>query len=266
MKRKIYLKLALISTLMLLFTACGSDSNRVLQEFSDTVDGDDSGYIEPNKKIFLIGDSTVNNPTDIGMGWGDQIGNYMVNPDNLYNLAQSGSSSKSYKEPDDYYNNWPKTKRFIESTDIDNGGYLLIQFGHNDESYDEDIKTYAGVGNSFYNELREYVVYAQSVSLTPVLITPVERMEKVDGYLHYTHDGYAQTVRDLAQKEGVLLLDLQDKSWNKFNEYKDTEELVSIFGYEDNTHFNSYGADVIASLLKELICSSDNQTLCKQFK
>jgi lysophospholipase L1-like esterase len=97
-------------------------------------------------------------------------------------------------------------------------------------------------------------------------------MEKTEGWeLNHTHiklkGDYAQTVRDLARDEGVLLLDLQDKSWRKFNTYRDKEELISIFGYgQDNSHFNSYGANVVAYWVKELICASGDQSFCSQFR
>ena len=251
------------------------DSNRNWKYYiSGTVaiDGNGNGNnINRNKKIFIIGDSTVANPTPLGVGWGERVAQYMVNPENVHNLAQSGASSKSYRTQD-----WSDTKDFMRESNTEDGSYLLIHFGHNDETiepHEQYMKTYPGIGNSFYNELRNYVIEARNIGVTPVLVTPVERMEKVAGwdldYSHNTLDGdYAQTVRDLAQNEGVLLLDLQAKSWNKFNTYIDKAELISIFGYDpyDNSHFNSYGAGVVAGMVKELICESGDQSFCSQFR
>ena len=232
-------------------------------------------------KIFIIGDSTVHNTTTlngirIGMGWGDILGRYMQNSQNLFNLAQPGASSKSYKERSDleydgWFHNWHQTKEIINDTNITNGGYLFIQFGHNDEIPSSDIGTLPGIENSFYNELKEYVIYARDANLTPVLITPVERMEKYAGYetiqSHIKEVGdYAQTIRDLSQIENVLLLDLQHKSWSNFNNFRDSAALIKTFGYGDNTHFSPTGAKMIASWVKELICDSDNKILCTQFK
>ena len=236
------------------------------------------------KKIFIIGDSTVHNTTvennvRVNYGWGDMLAKYMHNPKNLFNLAEPGTSSKSYQlrsdlEYDGYFHNWFQTKALIQSTDLSSGGYLFIQFGHNDETdeyKEDDIHTLPGMGDSFYNNLKFYIRQAYELGLTPVLITPLERMEKPPGentkqsHIRDTGD-YAQTVRDLSKQENILLLDLQKTSWKKFNQYYDTFALEDKFGFRDSSeHLNEEGANIVAGWVKELICRSKDKVLCSQF-
>ncbi len=222
-----------------------------------------------NAKIFIIGDSTVHNhdvPDGNGsyyeLGWGDVISELAKEPENIFNRARSGASSKSYKVPFDNKYYWQTTKTFIKNSDIQNGAFLLIQFGHNDEHPNQDQHTDPGIGNSFYNELKVYVDEAREMGVVPVLITPVQRQYKEK----YDHKEYAQTMRDLAQNENVMLLDLTEKSFIEFSKYPSTEAIYNKFGYDDHTHFSPTGAKIVASWIKELACKEPDKSLCDQFK
>jgi lysophospholipase L1-like esterase len=212
------------------------------------------------------------------MGWGTAFKDYAIHPENIFNQACSGASSKSYKICDSipelcYKNhNWDNTKQLIYDTDIGEGAYLLIQFAHNDEKKDDPVKaTFPGRGNSFYTELKVFTDEARVMGLIPVLITPVEHMEKNIGedlkQSHIKSSGdFAQTVRDLATDEDVLLLDLQNKSWNEFNKYRDTTAIMQDFAFDDVSHFSPNGAKIVAGWVKELACASIDKELCAQFK
>jgi lysophospholipase L1-like esterase len=211
-----------------------------------------SAGVDKAAKIFLIGDSTVHND-DFGgneKGWGDTMGRLLTNPGNLFNRARSGAGSGSYKDDKNQQRNWTYTKDMMTNADIRHGGYLFIQFGHNEEDYD-----------SFYSNLHKYVAEARRLRFTPVLITPVSRLWKYDG----SHKEYPQIVQNLANNENVLLLDLYQKSWDEFNKYEDHNAVAEKFGFDDHTHFNPEGASIVAGWVKELICSKD-LTLCNQFK
>jgi len=242
-------------------------------------------YAKSNNKdirIFVIGDSTVHNQEGeklngsyLEMGWAnrDALGSYMINASNLYNEARSGASSKSYKIVDTNRHDWEETKNLIKSKDISEGAYLLIQFGHNDEHIEHAGGTYPRYegADSFYKELETYVDWAKNNAVIPVLITPVERRGKSEGNnnhkTHIVNDGdYAQIVRNLAEDKNVLLLDLQNKSWNEYNTYKNTAEINQVLAYDDNTHFSPKGAKIVAGWVKDLACDLDDDILCKQFK
>jgi parallel beta-helix repeat protein len=223
----------------------------------------------PPKPMFLIGDSTVHNadfPDNEGgfweRGWGDMLWETMRDPALLSNEARSGASSLSYKNVSNTRHDWEETKEKMRSIHLNKGAYLLIQFGHNDVDEDPALHTEPGEGDSFYNELKEYIDEARAMGVTPVLITPVERLHK--GRHHHTR--YAQTMRELAANEGVLLLDLTQKSFEEFDKYNSDEDLYNVFAYDDHTHFNPNGARIVASWVVDLACTSDDEALCRQFK
>ncbi len=229
-------------------------------------------------KLFIIGASTVHNTTPSEMGWGTALKEYALNPKNIFNLARAGSSSKSYKvcssKPSECYKsrNWENTKSLIRHTDISDGAYLLIQFAHNDEDESRaDVYTVAGRGNSFYKELKVFVDEARALGVIPILSTPTERMRKRKNHnLERTHkraDGdYGETVRDLAKDSGVLLIDLQKKSYSEFNKYRDTEAIMKKFAFDDTTHFSPKGAKIVAGWVKKLICKTKDKRLYSIFK
>ncbi len=217
--------------------------------------------VDTSVKIFIIGDSTVHNTSQGEAGWGSKLGDYADANITIFNQARSGSSSKSYKVSSSSHHDWDTTKSMMQEADISYGAYLFIQFGHNDEKEDEDLHTEAGIGNTFYTHLQEYIDEARALAVVPVLITSVERM-----YLGgSTHGDYPQTVRDLAIDENVLLLDLQEKSLYEFNQLESEEEILELFSYDDSTHFNPEGASIVAGWVKSLICNSDDLNLCSHF-
>jgi lysophospholipase L1-like esterase len=229
-------------------------------------------------KLFIIGDSTVHNndiPDGNGgfreLGWGDVLNEYMLNPQHVFNEARSGASSKSYKKYSNDKHDWNKTKELINATDISDGGYLLIQFGHNDKNRNDSGHTMPGRYNSFYDELKVFIDESHEMGLTPVLVTPIEEMRverlRQGDHTHITLDGdYPQTIRDLASDEHVLLLDLEKKSFNEFLKYEKSEDLVRVFAYDDHTHFNPKGARIVAGWVKQLVCEYHDRLLCTQFR
>ena len=213
-----------------------------------------------NAKIFIIGDSTVHNTSAGEMGWGSKLGTYMKSPNNVFNRARSGASSKTYKNHSNGHHDWTYTKNMMRNADISNGAYLLIQFGHNDEK-GGSLHTEPGRNNSYYNHLKAYVNEARDLGFTPVLITPVSRQYKGSR----THGQYPQTMKYLAADENVLLLDLEYKSYLEFKKYASDGAIQAVFSYDDGTHFNPTGARIVAGWVKELICNAGNQSLCSQF-
>ncbi len=256
-----------------------------VEEFVDFTVKDGQDQINADKKIFVIGDSTVHNETvdnngvQVNYGWADLLPEYMKNPANLINQAQEGRSSRTYQDRSEYENeewfhNWYQTKELIKNSDISHGAYLFIQFGHNDETdvYNDGIRehTLPGRGESFYNHMRIYITEARELGVIPVLVAPVERlMKEAHSQTNRSHNrqtgDYIQTIKDLAEDEGVLLLDLEQTSWEHFNQYYDSNALREHFGYRDVEHFNHDGALEVAGWLRDVICQTNDQVLCKQF-
>jgi lysophospholipase L1-like esterase len=258
----------------LILNACGSNGSSFTTDVDQLESNDSTKEVikkstrEADKRVYIIGDSTVHNndyPDPNGgffeLGWGDLLASYAKEPENIYNLARSGASSSSYQNPSEKRNNWNKTKNIISQTLTDDGGYLLIQFGHNDSAKD---KPYYNTPKQFYDNLKGYIEYARSKHIIPVLITPINRLYPNKHF----HKEYVEAMKRLAQDEDLLLIDLNQKSFDEFKKVGSHEELAKKFGYDDHTHLNPTGALVVAKWVVELICQNSDKRakeLCSIF-
>lgn len=219
-------------------------------------------------RLFLVGDSTVSAFEDKYFypryGWGTQISKYLRHEIEVYNLALSGRSSKSFVGE-------PQYTELLN--DLDAGDILLIAFGHNDEkSADKTRFTDARLPHtdegSFGYYLNEYYVkLARERNATPVLCTPIVRANEGDDYTaasgHVTeHGDYAEAIRELATEKNVPLIDLCNATKNlylrlgyaraiKFHavvagKYDNEGNLIPDMTTVDATHLNSYGASAVA--------------------
>jgi lysophospholipase L1-like esterase len=217
-------------------------------------------FMLPEKKkiqLFLAGDSTISikEPRYYPeTGWGMPFVYFWDSTVTVVNKAKNGRSTSSFR-------NEGLWKQIMDESQ--EGDYVFIQFGHNDEVPTK--KTYTTEAEFKANLLR-YVTEAREKKMTPLLLTPVAR-RKFDaaGKIEGTHDVYAQIVRDVAKENNVLLIDLDKKSqelyqqmgveYSKllFVQLKPGEHPNYPEGKEDNTHFSELGARLIAQLvLKEL--------------
>lgn len=210
-------------------------------------------------RIFVVGDSTASNYSrDVlpRMGWG-QVFDRLLKPGTtarVVNLAQSGRSSRSF-----ITEGWFK----MLADGLQAGDYVLIQWGHNDEKCDTTGSldwvnrcTYPNDANgtpqgartldklpagttaddlSFQRTLEKYIALARSKGATPVLITPVTRINQdkaVTAYVegafpitrstHITTKGdapgnYSRTVIQTAAANNVAVVDLDAASMAFFN-------------------------------------------------
>jgi lysophospholipase L1-like esterase len=205
-------------------------------------------------RIFLAGDSTMsikeiqNYPET---GWGMPFV-YFWNADvEIVNKAKNGRSTRSFIEEG------------IWSTIMDEikpGDYVLIQFGHNDESK-EKVGRYT-TPDQYKANLEKFITETRNKSGNPVLISPVSR-RKFDkqGMALETHAVYTPFVKEVSEKLKVPFIDLDAKS-REFYQQMGVENSTLLFlhlkpgehpnfpeGKEDNTHFNELGARLIAQLV-----------------
>jgi lysophospholipase L1-like esterase len=210
-------------------------------------------------RIFVVGDSTASNYTASvapRKGWGQVFDRSLKAdaPARVVNLAQSGRSSRSF-----ITEGWFK----VLADNLQAGDYVLIQWGHNDEKCDTTgsldwvnrctypnnasgqiqlpttlDKLTAGTTAedlSFQRSLEKYIALARSRGATPVLITPVTRINQdrtVTAYIegafpitrstHITTRGdgpgnYSQTVIDTATANNVALIDVDAASIAFYN-------------------------------------------------
>ena len=235
--------------------------------------------------IFVIGDSTAANKDTTGgkveRGWGMMLQNcfdvdYIV----VDNHAVNGRSSKSFLDE----GRWDKVLEKIRP-----GDYVIIQFGHNDEKAQPNRHT--DPGSTFDYNLARYVRETREHGGIPVLMNPVVRRNffmkapvvaddeqlrntvfsdtehLVEGdTLNDTHGLYRVAPRDVACRMNCHFIDAnqithdleqglgREASKKLHMWFRPGEESSIPQGKQDNTHYNIYGAQVVADLLADALC------------
>ena len=235
--------------------------------------------------IFVIGDSTAANKDTTGgkveRGWGMMLQNcfdadYIL----VDNHAVNGRSSKSFLDE----GRWDKVLSKIRP-----GDYVIIQFGHNDEKAQPERHT--DPGSTFDENLARYVRETREHGGIPVLMNPVVRrnflvkapviaddeqlrtstfsdgVKMVEGdTLIDTHGLYRVAPRNVARLMNCHFIDAnqithdleqglgREASKKLHMWFRPGEEPSVPQGKQDNTHYNIYGAQVVADLLADALC------------
>ena len=234
--------------------------------------------------IFIIGDSTAANK-DIShdrkeRGWGMALQCFFDDNIVVDNHAVNGRSSLSFFNE----GRWSKVLEKMKP-----GDYVIIQFGHNDEKAPKDRHT--DPGSTFDYMLARYVRETRERGGIPVLMNCVVRrnffvnapendddeklrtttfkdgVKMVEGdTLIDTHGLYRTAPRDVAQRMNVHFVDANQIT-HDLEQGLGTEASKRLHmwflpgqepsvpdGRQDNTHYNVYGAHVVARLLADALC------------
>lgn len=198
--------------------------------------------------IYLAGDSTVTDQdVEPWASWGQFITNYFNDEVVVANFAVSGSALSSFKAS----NRLKKINSLLKP-----GDYLFVEFAHNDEKLKGPENT---AWESYSKYLAEYVETARSKGAIPVLVTPTQRRAfNLDGTLKPTHGDFPDAMRAVAKKLKVPLIDITQMTTQLYEKWGDEPSRKAFVQYpantfpgqvkalEDNTHFNSFGANEIA--------------------
>lgn len=208
-------------------------------------------------RIFWAGDSTVkqNNFTtypQTGIGQGFEL--FIKKEVQMVNLAENGRSTKSFIHEGRLSN--------IDS-EIKEGDFLFIQFGHNDEKADEARHTEAF--GSYQENLQMFARVANKHGAYPLFITPLyRRLFLEDGSLTpNTHLDYPAAMIALGNRLGIPVIDLCSLS-KAYIETLGPVRSKPLFmnlpknlypnypeGKEDNSHLQYEGAVAFAGLIAE---------------
>lgn len=209
-------------------------------------------------KIFLAGDSTIaikETKAYPETGWGMPFINFWDSTVTVVNRAKNGRSTKTFLSE----GLW---KSIID--EAKEGDYVIIQFGHNDESV-EKKERYA-TPDTFKMNLTRFIKETREKKAIPILFTPVSRRKfDKEGNAVETHKEYSALTKEVAKEQNTLFIDLDEKSRALYQQFG-PENSKWLFlqlapgehpnypeGRNDNTHFNELGARLIAQLvLKEL--------------
>lgn len=239
---------------------------------------------ERTTTIFMIGDSTMANK-DISKGkkergWGMALQCFFDDNIVIDNHAVNGRSSLSFINE----GRWDAVLKKMKP-----GDYIIIQFGHNDEKPKADRHT--DPGSTFDYNLAKFVRETREHGGTPILMNCVVRRNfaKVapkndddealrnqtfadapklveSDSLVDTHGLYRVAPRDVAKRMNVHFVDankithdleqgLGKEASKKLHMWFLPGEEPSVpAGKQDNTHYNIYGAHVVAGLLADALC------------
>ena len=211
--------------------------------------------------IFMAGDSTMSiKPPDKRpeTGWGMPFAEMFKKGIKIENKAANGRSTRTFISEG-------KWQSIIDN--VTEGDYVMIQFGHNDGSK-EKVDRYTSP-EDYKKNLEKFVAETRAKNAIPILLTPVvrRRFDK-EGKFYDAHGEYPNVVRLVAKENNVLLIDMQqkseallkqlgkDESIKLFNHLAPNENSNYPKGITDDTHFNEYGAKLMAEIaiqgLKEL--------------
>jgi lysophospholipase L1-like esterase len=203
--------------------------------------------------VWLAGDSTMSIKETKAYpetGWGMPFAYFFDTTVSVRNIAKNGRSTRTFISE--------KLWEGIEKN-LQEGDYVFIQFGHNDESK-EKTDRYASP-EEYKANLLKFISEARAKKANPVLLTPVSRRKFKDTLQVPTHEIYSALVREVAKEQDVPLIDLDVKSmalYQKFGaensrllflQLKPGEHPNYPDGKEDNTHFNELGARLIAQIV-----------------
>ncbi|OSZ80719.1 GntR family transcriptional regulator [Chitinophagaceae bacterium IBVUCB2] len=205
-------------------------------------------------KIFLAGDSTIaikETRAYPETGWGMPFVNFWDSTVTVVNRAKNGRSTKTFLSEGLWKSIMDEAKE---------GDYVIIQFGHNDESKSKQER-YA-TPDTFKMNLTRFITETRAKKATPILFTPVSRRKfDKEGKAVDTHLEYSALTREVAKEQNVLFIDLDEKSKALYQKFGDENSKLLFLqlkpgehpnypeGKEDNTHFNELGARLIAQLV-----------------
>ncbi len=242
------------------------------------------------------------------IGWGDLLADETLKGADVYNFARAGSSAGSYlKSPQESNENprlygpnrdhyWAKAKEQMQKL---GHGILLIQFGGNDAHHLErqfplrdtngDIIDYNHDGkrdlksdndarwqlkyDTFAKNLKFYIDEAKQLNFIPILITSPNARMVQNGSIPNSRGDYPKIMKQLAQKEGIEVLDLHQKTLDEYNKLHTNQQLNQLFppcyrtnNSRDFIHFEKKGAQQVVKWIKELSCKNPQSRICKEFR
>jgi lysophospholipase L1-like esterase len=224
---------------------------------------------EPKPTLFLIGDSTVKNGSGKGegslWGWGDFLHTrFDTSKIHLENHARGGRSSRTYQAE----GLWDRVLERIKP-----GDYVIIQFGHNDAGAVNDTirarGTLKGIGDeteeienmltkkhetvhTYGWYMRKYIVDTKAKGATPIVCSLVARNIWKDGKVERATSSYASWAKEVAEKEAVAYIDLNDLVAAHY-ERLGIEVVTKKLFISDQTHTNAEGAKINAGIVADAL-------------
>jgi lysophospholipase L1-like esterase len=211
--------------------------------------------------VYIIGDSTVQNNDGNGRneywGWGTLLKPYLdTTRITLSNHAKPGASTRTFITD----GRWAKVLETLQP-----GDFVLMQFGHNDQSPVNDSSrargTLKGTGDEveeIFNlktkqpetvhtygwYMKQFIKETKAKGAIPVVCSLVPREKWVDGKVNRQIE-YVNWAEEVAKEEGAYFINLNQlivQQWEQMG-----PDAVKAFFPGDHTHTNKKGAELNAS-------------------
>jgi len=217
--------------------------------------------------LFIVGDSTARNQTDLG--WGDHFAHYFdTTRINIANRARAGRSSRTFINE----GSWDKVLAEMKP-----GDFVLIQMGHNDGGDIGGAKprgSLKGLGDETqqitlpngHEELvhtygwyiRHYIEDTRGKQATPILLSLTIRniwAPGPDGKPHIERDmGYDAEIKQIAKDQKIAYVDVATVEGDRL-EAIGPEKTALLFPI-DHTHTSAKGAELVAKAIVESLWRS----------
>ena len=231
--------------------------------------GSKSGFLSDTNRafpiLFIVGDSTVHNPSRGERGWGDIIGrNFDDKKLHVENHALGGRSSRTFITQ----GWWDKVL-----TNSKPGDYVLIQMGHNDGGPLDDTNrargSIRGLGDDtrdIFNPLtqkpetvhtygwylRKYIADARAKGMTPVLCSPIPHCPTQEVHAgDVEKSDFVRLSAAVAENEKVPFIHLNQIVMSHYAGMPPKEIKEKYFTPADNTHTSLAGAELNAQSVIE---------------
>lgn len=203
-------------------------------------------------KLHLVGDSTMSDKPNLAYperGWGQLLPQFLLPQLTVVNHAANGRSTRRFLTE----GRWQ-----LLLSELGNGDYVLIQFGHND-SKESDPARYAAFDSDYQRFLTQFIADVRERGATPMLASSICRRNFAeDGSLKRDLADYANAAAKVAKEAKVSFFDLQQQScdfWQQQGKDNSQPYFIQVpadlyqkfpAGTTDNTHLTLQGASKIA--------------------
>ena len=240
--------------------------------------------------LYIIGDSTVatgasNNPIQ---GWGGELINlFDTTRINIQNRAVSGTSTRTYLSKGVHDKNMLKNGMWDSIlVTLHAGDFVIMQFGHNDESAVVDSTrmrgTIKGTGNdsiTVFNPLlnrtetvHSYGWYLEKITTairkhgaTPIICSPIPKNFWKNGKVIRNDNNYGKWASDIAQKNHVLFVDL-NRMVADIYDAEGQGKVDSLYFVKDHIHNTRAGARLNAMLVARALKQQHKPNLVNYLK
>ena len=224
-------------------------------EFNGDAPAVQSIHIEPDNvcpTIYLCGNSTVvDQRFEPWASWGQMFPRWWNENVAISNHAESGLTARTFLAGG-------RLDKIL--TTLKKGDIVICEFGHNDE---KEHRPGDGAWYHYVYQLKIFIDNVRAKEADIIFCTPTQRrtFDKDRQHLRNSHGDFPAAMRQVAQREGVPVIDLNGLTKTFFETLGFEGSKRALVHYplgtwpgqdrklEDDTHFNPFGAYEVAKMV-----------------